>query len=214
MRRCEEAERRVSRAKLALGVPLAMAADVALFALLRRSRLCPFGLSNAGATPAMLSSAGSIGFSSCTEVVLCYGRPLDAAGPLTEVETRFSGGEGDLPALQETITRAELRDQAWAREDWEGDPGVFVPVPEVRVPADGFERRERVVVVAGRERRVPVISRGSYEALRFDHDSMVVTAVARAGFPKRPRFDVVEDLDPYLAEHRRFILSWLRFWDG
>jgi hypothetical protein len=193
---------------------MAMAADVALFAMLRRSRPCPFGLSNAGATPAMLSSAGSSGFSRCTEVVLCYGRPLHTAGPLTEVETCFPGGEADRPALQETITRAELRDQAWAREDWESDPGVFAPVPEVRVPAEGFERRERLVVAAGQEHRVPVISRGSYEALRFDHDSMTVTAVARTGFPERLRFDVVEDLEPYLAEHRRFILSWLRFWEG
>jgi len=27
-----------------------------------------------------------------------------------------------------------------------------------------------------------------------------------------PTFDVVEDVEPYLIEHRRFILSWLRFW--
>lgn len=193
---------------------MAMAADVALFAMLRRCRPHPFGLSNAGATPGTLWSAGSIGFSRCTEVVLCYGRPLHTAGPLTEVETCFPGGEADRPALQETITRAELRDQAWAREDWESDPGVFAAVPEVRVPAEGFERRERVVVVAGRVQRVPVLSRGSYETLRFDHDSMTVTAVARTGFPETPRFDVVEDLEPYLAEHRRFILSWLRFWEG
>jgi hypothetical protein len=193
---------------------MAMAADVALFAMLRRSRPCPLGLSNAGATPAMLSSAGSLGLSRCTEVALCYGRPLHTAGPLTEVETSFPGGEADRPALQETITRAELRDRAWSREDWQSDPGVFAPVPEVRVPAEGFERRERLVVVAGHEHRVPVISRGGYEALRFDYDSMTVTAVARSGFPERPRFDVVEDLEPYLAEHRRFILSWLRFWEG
>jgi hypothetical protein len=43
---------------------------------------------------------------------------------------------------------------------------------------------------------------------------MVVTAVTRAGFPERPGFDVVEDLERYLLEHRRFILSWLRFWEG
>lgn len=206
----------MSRAKLALGAPLAMAADVTLLAMLRRSRPCPFGLSNAGATPSMLWSAGSLGFSRCTEVVLCYGRPLRIGGPLTEVETSFPGGEADRPALREAITRAELRDQAWAREDWESDPGVsapvHTPVPEVRVPAEGFERRGRLVVVAGQEQRVPVISRGSYEALRFDHDSMTVTAVARSGFPEWPRFDVVEDLEPYLAEHRRFIRSWLRFW--
>jgi hypothetical protein len=209
MGRSAKAGGAVSRAKLALGVPLAMAADAALFAMLRRSRPCPFGLSDADATPAMLSSAGSLGLSRCTEVVLCYGRPLHTAGPLTEVETCFPGGEAGRPALQEMITRAVLRDQAWAREDWEGDQGVFAPGPAVRGPADGFERGERVVVVAGQQHRVPVISRGGYEALRFEHESMVVTAVARAGFPERPRFDVVEDLEPYLAEHRRFILSWL-----
>jgi hypothetical protein len=119
-----------------------------------------------------------------------------------------------LPVLEKTITRAELRDQAWSREDWLGEPGVFDPMPEVQVPADGFERHERTVVVARHERRLPVISHGSYEALRFVHDSIVVTAVARLGFPDKPGFDVVEDLEPYLAEHRRFILSWLRFWEG
>jgi len=36
--------------------------------------------------------------------------------------------------------------------------------------------------------------------------------VARLGFPGRPTFDVVEDVEPYLIEYRRFILSWLRFW--
>lgn len=92
--------------------------------------------------------------------------------------------------------------------------GLFSPYPEVQAPADGFERDERIVVVAGQERRVPVMSHDRYEALRFVHDSMVITAAARLGFPERPRFDVVEDLEPYLAEHRRFILSWLRFWEG
>jgi len=31
--------------------------------------------------------------------------------------------------------------------------------------------------------------------------------------PDRPQFELVNDLEPYLAEHRRFILSWLRFWE-
>jgi hypothetical protein len=202
----------VSRAKLALGVPLAMAAEVALFAMLRRARPRPFGLSAPAVTPAMLSSAGQSELSSFTSVVLCYGRPLAVAGPLTEVQTCFSG-DCDVLTLQEMIIRAELRDQAWAREDWEADPGVFTSVPEVQVPADGFEHHELVVIVAGQERHVPVASRGHYEALRFDHGSMVVTAVARTGFPEGPGFDVVEDLEPYLLEHRRFILSWLRFWE-
>jgi hypothetical protein len=162
----------------------------------------------------MLRSAGQSGFRSFTSIVLSYGRQLAVVGPLTEVETCFSDRDCYLPALQETITRAELRDQAWTREDWEDGHGVFGdPMPEVQVLAEGFERHERVVVVAGQERRLPVMSRGSYEALRFVHDSMVVTAVARLGFAERPRFDLVEDLEPYLAEHRRFILSWLRFWE-
>jgi hypothetical protein len=133
---------------------------------------------------------------------------------LTVVETCFSEADCDMPALEETITRAELRDDAWAREDWEGEPPVFGTIPEVQVPSDGFDRQERAVVVDGQERRLPVVSRGRYEALRFVHDSMVVTAVARLGFPERPAFDVVGSLEPYLAEHRRFILSWLRFWEG
>ena len=203
----------MSRAKFALGVPVAMAVDLALFAMLRRARPHPFGLSSSAATPAMLSSAGQSGLSSFTSVVLCYGLPLRVAGPLTEVQTCFSDRDCHLPTLQETITRAELRDQAWAREDWEGESGVFEPWPEVQIPADGFECHERVIVVAGHERHVRVLSHGSYEALQFDHDSVVVTAVARAGFLERPQFDVVDDLEPYLVQHRRFILSWLRFWE-
>ncbi len=117
-------------------------------------------------------------------------------------------------ALEEVITRAVLRDQAWAREDWLDDTSVSDFLPEVHVPAEGFDRHERTVLVAGQQRPVHVVSRGSYEALRFVQDSVVVTAVSRLGFPDSPRFDVVEDLEPYLAEHRRFILSWLRFWEG
>jgi hypothetical protein len=95
--------------------------------MLRRARPRPFGLSTPAVTPAMLSSAGQRGLNSFTSVVLCYGRPLAVAGPLTEVQTCFPDRDCDLPTLHETITRAELRDQAWAREDWEGDHGVFAP---------------------------------------------------------------------------------------
>jgi hypothetical protein len=50
-------------------------------------------------------------------------------------------------------------------------------------------------------------------ALRLDYHPRIVTAVARGGLPERPAFEVVADLQPYLAEHRRFILSWLKFWE-
>jgi hypothetical protein len=215
----------VPRVMFALGVPVAMAADLVLFAMLRRARPRPFGLSNPAVTPALLSSASQSGTRSFTSVVLCYGRPLRIAGQLMEVETYFAETlaadvdvtvkdlVGFAPALEETITRAELRDQAWAKHDWMDETSVFSPDRPVEVPADGFERAERSVVVAGQERRVPVLSHGNCEALRFVHDSMVITAVARLGFPESPRFDVVDDLEPYLAAHRRFILSWLRFWE-
>lgn len=144
----------VSRVKFALGVPVAMAADLVLFALLRRARPRPFGLSMTPAVkPALLSSAGQSELRSFTNVVLCYGRPLAVAGPLIEVETCFAERECFLPALEETIIRAELRGQAWARQDWTGETPVFSPYPEVQVPADGFEREERIVVVAGQEHR-------------------------------------------------------------
>jgi hypothetical protein len=206
----------VSRAKLALGVPLALAADVALFSMLRRARPKPVGLTVIPPVqPAMLSSAASVSGRGVVSVVMSYGRPLAVTGPLTMVQTCFSEADCSFFPLPETIRRAELRDAAWSREDWEAEPPVFEPGPEtIQVEAAGFEHHERAVVVAGQERRLPVVSHGGYEALRFAHGGLVVTAVARSGFSDRPAFDVIEDLEPYLAEHRRFIHSWLRFWRG
>jgi hypothetical protein len=206
----------VSRAKLALGVPLATAADVVLFSMLRRAGPRPIGFTAVPPLkPAMLSSAGFESGRGCASVVLSYGRPLTVTGPLTVVETCFSEADCYLPALEEAIRRAELRDEAWSREDWEAEPAVFDAGPEeVQVQAEGFDHHDRAVLVAGQERRVTVTSHGSYEALRFTHGRLVVTAVARLGFVERAAFDVIEDLEPYLAEHRRFILSWLRFWES
>jgi hypothetical protein len=204
----------VSRVMFAVGVPAAMAADTVLFALLRRARPQPFGLSSPAAYPAMLRSAGQRELRRFSSVALSYGRPLTAAGQLIEVETCFAEGDCFLPALEETIIRAEMRDEAWARHDWTAEPDVFGPIPDVHVPAGGFERHDRVVMVAGQERQLGVTRHHRCEALRFTYESMVVTAVARLGFPDRPQFELVTDLEPYLAEHRRFILSWLRFWEA
>ena len=99
------------------------------------------------------------------------------------------------------------------REDWEGEPYLFEQGRgRVIVPSDGFEYLARMAVVAGQDRSLALVSRGQYEALRFDHDGLVVTAVARSGFGDRPVFDVISDLAPYLAAHRQFIFSWLRWW--
>lgn len=126
----------MSRAKFALGVPVAMAADLVLFTLIRHARPRPFGLSVTPAVkPALLSSASQSRYRSFTDIVLCYGRPLAVTGQLIEVQTCFTERDCFLPALEETITRAELRDQAWARHDWEGYPGVFSPDPGVQVTA-------------------------------------------------------------------------------
>jgi hypothetical protein len=204
----------VSQAMFALGVPAAMAADTVLFALLRRARPQPFGLSSPAVRPAMLRSAGQSELRSFTSVVLSYGRPLSAAGQLIEVETCFAPSECYSAELEEIITRAELRDEAWARRDWTAEPPVFGPAPDVDVPANGFERDERIVVVAGQQRHVPVSLHQRCEALRFTHDSVAVTAVARLGFPDKPQFELVTDMEPYLAQRRRFILSCLRFWQA
>jgi len=202
-----------SRVMFMVGAPLALAADVSLARSLRRARPRPFGLTVPAVMPAMVSSAEVEGSGDVASVELCYGRMLNVAGPLIEVQTCFYDDDGDSSTVQEAIVRAELRDQAWVRKDWAADTGVFSSMPAVQVPADGFKQSERQIVAAGHDYLVPVISRGVYEALRFTADAMVITAVARKGFPERPLFDVVEDLEPYLAGRKRFFLGWLRFWE-
>jgi hypothetical protein len=95
--------------------------------------------------------------------------------------------------------------------------GVFSPPDrpseEVPVPEADFVRQEQTVIVDGEQRAIPVMSLRQYDALRFRQGSMVVTAVARLGFPDAPSFHTVEDLEPYFAGHRRFVLSWLRLWE-
>jgi hypothetical protein len=203
----------MSRVMLMVGAPLALAADVPLARMLRRARPRPFGLTVPAVTPAMVSSAEAEGSGDIGSVELCYGRMLKVTGPLIEVQTSYYDDDGDQSAVQEAIIRAELRDEAWVRKDWGADTGVFSPVPAVRVPEDGFTQSERQIVAAGHDYLVPVTSRGVYEALRFTADAAVVTAVARMGFPERVQFDVIEDLEPYLAGRKRFFLSWLRFWE-
>jgi hypothetical protein len=180
---------------------------------LQKARPFAIGMTGPVAKPAMISGAGFVSGGRATNVALSYGRPLAVKGPLTVIETCFSRADCTLLPLIEVITRAELRDKAWSREDWEAEPGLFSPGPEhVQVDEDGFRHTDRPLVIAGQIRRVPLVSREGYEALRFEYDHLVVTAVARGGFADRPAFDVVADLAPYLSEHRRFIVSWLRFW--
>jgi len=202
----------VSRAQLAVGAPVALVVSRWRFARLRRARARPFGLvATPQVVPMMLSSDGW--GPGLTDMVLSYGRPLVAEGSFIEVATCFSERHLYPRSLEEAIARAEYRDVAWARKDWEAGDAVFEPVPQVPVRPAGFDREERAVVVDGEERRATVVSRGSYEALRFRQGSAVVTAVARSGFPGVPSFQAVGDLEPYFAGYTRFVLSWLRFWE-
>jgi hypothetical protein len=200
----------VSRVKLALGVLAAQATYTMHSVLLRRADLRPVGLTvDPPVVPAMLDYVTTTVGAGVTDIILTYGRPYATVGPFIEVQTCFVDEDDYLPPLEEAMTRAGIRDHAWAREDRESRIQVFEPAPEIQVPDGGFDYHKRAVIVWGQQRCVPVVSRGGREGLRFTHDSMVVTAVARHGFPESLAFDLVEDVEPYLAEHRRFTLSRL-----
>jgi len=205
----------VSRAQFAVSVPIALAVSRWRFSKLRRVDPHPFGL--AIVPPLMPMMLWSDGWGpGLTDMSLSYGRPLAVSGQLIEVATCFSEADCELPSVGEAIVRAGQRDAAWEREDWENAPEMSGSEPfegPVQAPVPGFDHVERPVIVAGQERLVPVVSRSGYEGLRFRHGSMVVTAVARLGFAGIPSFEVIDDLEPYLAGYTRFVLSWLRFWE-
>ena len=57
-----------------------------------------------------------------------------------------------------------------------------------------------------------VVSRGDYAALRFHDGAVVVTAVARLGFPAELAFVLTDDLESYFAGYRRLVRSFLMPW--
>jgi hypothetical protein len=148
-----------------------------------------------------------------TDMSLIYGylHPRDISRPLIEVMTCFSAAHCYLPSLKEALTQAEHRDAVWARDEWADPPGPFSPpdTPEMAVPASGFTHQDRAVVIDGEQRAVPVLSFRHYEALSFDLGTKVVTAVARFGLPDTPTFYTVDDLGPYAAGFRRFMLGMI-----
>jgi hypothetical protein len=204
----------MSQAQLVVGAPIALAVSRWRFSRLRRVDPHPLGLS--AVPPVLPMMLWSDGWGpGLTDISLSYGRPHAVSGQLIEVATCFSEPDCDLPSPQEAIARAGQRDAAWARGDWEDAAEMSGAEPfEVPVPPTGFDRQERRVVVAGQQHGIPVVSRGGYEALQFRHGRMVVTAVARRGFPDVPSFGVVDDLEPYLAGYTRFVAGWLRFWEA
>lgn len=132
-----------------------------------------------------------------------------SALPLIEVATCFAEPYCFLPSLEEAIARAEHRDPCYARSEWVESGGPFDPMPAIPVPARDFGRDERTVGVDGEEQATTVVSYGNYAALQFRQGSAVVTAVARLGFPDVLSFQAIDDLEPYFAGYRRFVLGWL-----
>ena len=62
-----------------------------------------------------------------------------------------------------------------------------------------LDHHERILAVDGEERAVTVVSHGNYAALRFRQGPVLVTAVARLGFPPALSFRVIDDLEPYFS---------------
>lgn len=198
----------VSRAQLVVGAPFALAVSRFRFAKLRRVRPRPYALAEVPShMPRILWSEGY--GQGLTEIVLAFGHPHEVRKPLIQVQTCFSEEDCYSPSLEEAIARAEHRDACFARLEWVHAGDSFDPFPELRVPDRNLDHSERIVAVDGEERTVTVVSYGDYAALRFPQGSALVTAVARLGFPLALSFNVIDDLEPYFAGYRRFVLGFL-----
>ena len=199
----------MSRVQLAAGAPIALAVSRFRFARLRRVRPRPYALGDV--PPGMPRILWSEGYGpGLTEIVLAYGHPHDVRKPLIQVQTCFSGEDCCPPSLEEAIARAEHRDACFARREWMEAGDFFDPFPERPVPGWDLDRTERILAVDGQERPGTVVSHGDYAAVRFGQGPVVVTAVARMGFPPVLSFRVIDDLEPYFAGYRRFALGFLR----
>ena len=197
-----------SRARVALGVPLGLAVSEVTSFWLRRAHPNPVGLTVA--EPKMLGTHGWRGGLSYMSLVYGYPHQRDVSRPLIEVMTYFSTEDCYLPSLKEALARAEHRDAAWARGEWEDVPDTFGSHPGAPVPVGGFARQDRAVAIDGEQWVIPAVSFRHYEALRFDQGAKAVIAVARFGFPDAPSFHTVDDLGPYVAGFRRFMVGLLR----
>jgi hypothetical protein len=165
---------------------------------LRRFDAHPFGVTVTPPLPPAGLRSASIG-PDLSDFELHYGTPLDAGAPVIEVQTCFDEDDCYVPSLEEAITRAEKRDAALARHELTVHIDVFAGEPEIPVPAHAFGCAERAVIVDGAQRSTPVISHDNYEALSFRQGPLLVTAVARFGFPGVPAFQATDDLEPFFA---------------
>ena len=171
---------------------------------LRRFNARPFGVMVAPPlAPAGLRSE-SIG-PYLSDFELYYGRPLDVGEPAIEIQTCFDEDDCYAPSPEEAITRAEHRDAILSPGEMTLHIDVFSEEPEIPAAAHAFDRAERAVVIDGVQRSTPVISYGNYEALSFRQGPLLVTAVARFGFPALVRFNAVDGLEPFFAASKKKI---------
>ncbi len=142
-------------------------------------------------------------------VVLVYGlaeNPLDPAEPVVEIQSCFAHTDGyRAPPLQAVLVGARDRDATLSRRPLN---------PEIRNPwADGADGRPRpepgrepahtcLVVADGVEHHAEMIVRDSYQALRFRHEELIVTVLARHGLPELV-FSSTTDLQPFIAARHR-----------
>jgi hypothetical protein len=193
--------------RLAIGVPVALAVSRFRFARLRRAGPVVTGLDPAERlTPMMLSADGWQG-ARLTDVTLSYGRVLDVGAPLVELSTYLDGADG-LVSLGAEIAGIRRRDQAIRDRDWERVADADRVGDE---DAAGLEiiSSERAIVVNGEPGTAPAASHHHYEALEFTAGSTAVRAVSRFPRPGPPRFEELNDLEPYFLGFTQFMLGLL-----
>jgi hypothetical protein len=177
-------------------------------AQLRKLPIRPVGLAVPPALP--LQNVDRDHFvSSLTYALLSYGtgaNPLDPAQPRIEIQTCCSEAEDyEPPGLQALVVLAEARDTALARRPLRPPelPHIWADDDSEPPAAEMPKSVERAIVVDGVQQQAITTASGAYEALRFRQKNLVVTAIARHGFPGSPAFETVKDLEPFLAARKK-----------
>jgi hypothetical protein len=128
-----------------------------------------------------------------SSMTLMYGYEEDPSAVLVEVATDFSRGHEDSESLQYALWLS-------ARRDLSPGPGDTAP-PDDPDDFDGpFEHGDTSILVDGAPRRVPTLSFGQYQALRFGSGRVLVTVVTRHEAPELLSLAPVTDLSSYVSD--------------